>query len=83
MDEIRRLLNRLEKYKFQDMYNNDFFFTWDKTMDELMSVFTAADILRKMRENNISPRIFDSGLGISKRKNPRSRTAKPSARRRT
>lgn len=65
MDEIRRLLNRLEKYKFQDMYNNDFFFTWDKTMDELMSVFTAADILRKMRENNISPRIFDSGLAIS------------------
>jgi knotted carbamoyltransferase YgeW len=39
--------------------------TWEKTDDEIHSVFQVADILRKMRENNISPRIFDSGLGIS------------------
>ena len=65
MEEIRGLLKELEKYKLQDMYNNDFLLTWDKTIDELLSVFTVADILRKMRENNISPRIFDSGLAIS------------------
>lgn len=65
MEEIRGLLKELGKYKFQDMYNNDFLLTWDKTIDELLSVFTVADILRKMRENNISPRIFDSGLAIS------------------
>jgi knotted carbamoyltransferase YgeW len=47
------------------MYNNDFFLTWEKTDDELKAVFTVADILRKMRENNISPKVFDSGLGIS------------------
>ena len=47
------------------MYNNDFFLTWEKTDDELQSVFTVADILRKMRENNISSKIFDSGLAIS------------------
>jgi len=47
------------------MYNNDFLLTWEKTDDELKSVFMVADILRKMRENNISSKIFDSGLGIS------------------
>lgn len=47
------------------MYSNDFFLTWEKTDEELKAVFTVADILRQMRENNISPRIFDSGLAIS------------------
>jgi knotted carbamoyltransferase YgeW len=47
------------------MYNNDFFLTWEKTDDELQAVFTVADILRGMRENNISSKIFNSGLAIS------------------
>ena len=65
MKEISNLLGKLEKFNCQSMYNNDFLLTWDKTSDELQSVFTVAEILRKMRENNISPRIFDSGLAIS------------------
>lgn len=65
MVDFRRLIMELEKYEFRKMHNNDFLLTWDKTMDELLSVFTVADILRNMRENNISPRIFDSGLAIS------------------
>ena len=36
-----------------------------KTRDELEAVFTVADTLRYLRENNISTKIFDSGLGIS------------------
>ena len=47
------------------MYNNDFFWTWDKTDEELEAVFTVADALRFMRENNISTKVFESGLGIS------------------
>jgi knotted carbamoyltransferase YgeW len=47
------------------MYNNDFLLTWEKTDDEIHAVFQVAEILRKMRENNISPRIFDSGLAVS------------------
>ncbi len=47
------------------MYENDFFLTWEKSRDELDAVFTVADALRCLRENNISPKIFDSGLGIS------------------
>ncbi len=47
------------------MYNGDFFLTWEKTDDELEAVFTVADALRYMRENNISTKVFESGLGIS------------------
>lgn len=62
MDPFVKKLNELN---FSDMYENDFFLTWEKTMDELNAVFTVADALRCLRENNISPKIFDSGLGIS------------------
>ncbi|MEA1986991.1 MAG: knotted carbamoyltransferase YgeW [Candidatus Marinimicrobia bacterium] len=47
------------------MYNEDFLLTWEKNDDEINSVFLVADILRLMREKNISTKVFDSGLGIS------------------
>ncbi len=65
MKEIEGLIKKLEKHNHQNMFNSDFLLTWDKTDDELRSVFVVSDILRGMRENNISPRIFDSGLAIS------------------
>ena len=65
MVDIKVLMESLEKLNYQNMYNNDFLLTWEKTDDEIKAVFMVADILRKMREENISSRIFDSGLGIS------------------
>lgn len=65
MNEIHKQLRKLEQFKTESMYNKDFLLTWDKTMEELHAVFTTADLLRKMRENNHSARIFDSGLAIS------------------
>ncbi len=62
---MEKLIEKLKKLNNQDMYNNDFLLTWEKSDDELQSVFTVADLLRKMREQNISTKIFDSGLGIS------------------
>ena len=59
------LLNSLEKKNFSQMYQNDFLHTWMKSNDEIRSLFDVADALRMLRENNKSPRIFDSGLGIS------------------
>ena len=47
------------------MYKSDFYWTWDKTDEELEAIFTVADALRDLRERNQSTRIFDSGLGIS------------------
>jgi len=65
VEKIKNLIEKLGELDFEDMYNNDFFLTWDKTDDELKSVFAVADLLRAMREENISTKIFDSGLGIS------------------
>lgn len=65
MDNIKSMISKLGQLKLDEMYNNDFFLTWEKTDDELSSVFETADILRAMRENNVSSRIFDSGLGVS------------------
>lgn len=62
MDKYIEILDGLN---FEDMYNNDFLLTWEKSEDELKAVFTVAEALRELRKNNISSKIFDSGLGIS------------------
>ena len=65
MSNIKQFTDKLDKLDFKNMYEGDFFLTWEKTRDELEAVFTVADALRHLRENNISAKIFDSGLGIS------------------
>ncbi len=65
MADLQQYLQKLNGLKFDEMYLNDFFHTWDKTDDEIAAVFTVADALRNLRERNISTKVFDSGLGIS------------------
>ena len=65
MSNVKKYTDKLNQLKFDNMYNGDFFLTWEKTDDEIAAVFTVADALRHLRENNISTKIFDSGLGIS------------------
>ncbi len=65
MSNVKKYTDQLNKLKFSDMYDGDFFLTWEKSRDELEAVFAVADALRHLRENNISTKIFDSGLGIS------------------
>ena len=65
MTKAIELANRLEKLQIKDLYNSDFYWTWDKTDDEIAAIFTVADALRDLRERNRSCRVFDSGLGIS------------------
>ena len=60
--EICRLLSQLPT---EGLYQNDFFLTWDKSLEELEAIDQVADALRALREANKSCRIFDSGLGIS------------------
>ena len=62
---IGQMLSDLKALDTKNMYLKDFFWTWDKTDDEIHAVFKVADILRAMREHNISSKVFDSGLGIS------------------
>ena len=65
MAYINQYTSRLDALNFKDMFGGDFFLTWEKSYDEILATFTIADALRWLRENNISPRIFDSGLGVS------------------
>ena len=59
------LIRKLGLLDTESMYLNDFLHTWDKSDQQLRAVFTVAEILEQMRKDNISPRVFDSGLGIS------------------
>ena len=63
--DFSALLDELKGYDFSGMYNADFLHTWDKTTDELRALYAVAAALRNLRERNISPRIFDSGLAVS------------------
>lgn len=65
MSNLKDYTDKLKGLKFDEMYNNDFFLTWEKSSDELEAVWTVADALRSLREKNISTKVFDSGLGIS------------------
>ena len=65
MSKAVELARHLETLHINDMYKNDFYWTWDKTDEELEAIFTVADALRDLRERNKSTRVFDSGLGIS------------------
>ncbi|MGD9042721.1 MAG: knotted carbamoyltransferase YgeW [Desulfobacterales bacterium] len=64
-DKIKALINQLSQLNCQDMYLNDFLLTWEKSDEEVRATFLVAEILRGLRQKNISSRIFDSGLGIS------------------
>ncbi len=74
MSKANDFIKHLETLNISDMYDNDFFLTWDKSDDEIDAVFTVADVLRDMRERNISTKIFDSGLAISNFRDNSTRT---------
>lgn len=65
MSVIEEYVKKLNSLNCRDMYNGDFFLTWEKTKDEIDATFAVADALRTLREHNISSRVFDSGLAIS------------------
>jgi knotted carbamoyltransferase YgeW len=62
---IGEAIRKLSGLKCDQMHLSDFLLTWEKTDDELAAVFGVAEILRAMRQNNLSARIFDSGLAVS------------------
>jgi knotted carbamoyltransferase YgeW len=57
-----------------DLLGQDFLLTWEKSEDDLRTVLQVAAILKEMRAQNISPRVFDSGLAISNFRDNSTRT---------
>lgn len=74
MSKTKEYAEKLRSLGIENMVENDFFLTWDKTDDEIAAVFAVADALRDLRERNISTKIFDSGLGISNFRDNSTRT---------
>ena len=74
MTKTKEYAEQLRALGIENMYENNFFLTWDKTDDEIAAVFAVADALRDLRERNISTKIFDSGLGISNFRDNSTRT---------
>jgi knotted carbamoyltransferase YgeW len=62
---ILRAIDRLAALDFKGLRGRDFLLTWDKSEAELRAVLAVAEILKDLREANLSPRIFDSGLAVS------------------
>jgi knotted carbamoyltransferase YgeW len=48
-----------------DLFGTDFLLTWQKKEGSLHYLLDLAHIIMEMRSNNISPRVFDSGLAVS------------------
>ena len=52
MSKTIELAKHLEKLHINNMYKSDFYWTWDKTDEELDAIFTVADALRDLRERS-------------------------------
>ena len=77
MSKTVELARHLETLHINNMYKNDFYWTWDKTDEEIDAVFTVADALRDLRERNKNTKVFNSGLGISIFRDNSTRTGRP------
>jgi knotted carbamoyltransferase YgeW len=57
-----------------DLFGKDFLLTWEKSEKDLRFILEVAAILKEMRKQNISPRVFDSGLAVSNFRDNSTRT---------
>lgn len=64
MNPINSLIQQIESLE-PKMYGKDFLLTWDKTRNELEATLLVSEILKSLHTQNISSRIFDSGIAVS------------------
>lgn len=57
-----------------EMYGKDVLLSWEKTDDEIRATLEVAGVLRAMYAQNISTRVFDSGLAVSHFRDKSTRT---------
>ncbi len=61
-----KLIDRIEQLnQISSLYQQDFLLSWKKSGSDLRMIFEIASILKGMRHQNISPKVFDSGLAVS------------------
>ncbi len=66
-EKIMNIKNRIEKLQQikSNLYKKDFLLTWEKSESDLKMILEIADILKELRKQNISLKVFDSGLAVS------------------
>ena len=63
--ELKEMLELLKQLNIKNMYENDFFLTWDKTEDELKAIWIVADILRYLRTQHCYQNFFIRSRNIN------------------
>ncbi len=56
------------------LYATDFLLTWEKSTQDLQLVLKVALMLKQLRDQNLSVRVFDSGLAVSNFRDKSTRT---------
>ncbi len=70
---LKNKIEQLNSLK-TDLFGKDFLLTWEKDEASIRMILEVANILKEMRANNISTRLFDSGLAISNFRDNSTRT---------
>ncbi len=65
LDKLKEEIGLLGELEIEDMFHKDLLLTWEKSVDEIRAILKLASILKALRDANISPRIFDSGIAVS------------------
>ena len=58
-------LNKLPGKEDNGLFGKNFLRTWDMSDDDIKAVAVGACALKTLRDDNISPKIFDSGIAVS------------------
>ncbi len=61
---IEKQIESISKIK-SALYKKDFLLTWEKTDEDILAILQIANLMKQLRENNISLKSFDSGLAVS------------------
>jgi knotted carbamoyltransferase YgeW len=64
MNHIKKNIELLANQN-SDLFAKDFLLTWEKSKNDLEYILQLAQLLKDLRDNNISTKICDSGLAVS------------------
>jgi knotted carbamoyltransferase YgeW len=62
--EIQSKINSLKNYQ-SNLFGKDYLLTWEKSIDDLKTILLVAEIIKDMRDKNVSLKLFESGLAVS------------------
>lgn len=64
MSTLKQLIERIAALK-SGLHDKDFLLSWEQSEDELRQVLLVAEVVKRMRAQNIATRVFGSGIGVS------------------